>query len=71
MDMDGANCTSCVYTIEHVGAKLKGVYEVAVDRSTSQILLVYDGQTDTLDRVKELVKKIGYNAEVNTANIDA
>ena len=70
LDVDGATCTSCVYTIEHVGAKLKGVYECYVDRSTSQIQLTYDGQDDTLNRIVELVDKIGYTAVVNTKNID-
>lgn len=71
MDMDGATCTSCVYTIERVGSKLKGVYECYVDRDSSQIQLVYDGESETLDRVTELVRKIGYTAVVNTANLDA
>lgn len=69
MDVDGATCTSCVYTIEHVGSKLEGVYQCEVNRKTSQIELLYDGNPETLDRVKELVSRIGYTAEVNSARV--
>ena len=71
LDVDGATCTSCVYTIEHVGSKLKGVYECYVDRETSQIQLTYNGEEETLNHIIELVDKIGYTAVVNTPDIDA
>lgn len=70
LDVDGATCSSCVYTIEHVGAKLKGVYDCYVDRNTSQIQLTYDGSQETLDRIVELVDKIGYTAVVNVPDVD-
>ncbi|KGE72425.1 hypothetical protein DC28_07130 [Spirochaeta lutea] len=68
LDVDGATCTSCVYTIEHVGSKLKGVHECFVDRNTSQIQLDYDGNPETLERIIELVDRIGYTAVINQAD---
>lgn len=61
-DLEGATCMSCVYTIEHVGRKLKGVRDVCVDVATKKIHVEYDGSSDTLDRIAEIVEKIGYRA---------
>ncbi len=71
IDVDGATCTSCVYTIEHVAGKMKGVSQIFVDRNTSQIQLEYDGRRETLDEIVKLVDKIGYTAVVNQADIEA
>lgn len=70
IDITGANCTSCVYTIEHVGQKFAGVKECYVDRSRSQIQLVYDGRQETLDAIVQLVDKIGYSAAINQVATD-
>jgi copper chaperone CopZ len=69
IDVDGATCTSCVYTIEHVGNKLGGVVDCYVDRNTSQIQLEYDGRDETIEEIVKLVDKIGYNAVLNTKDI--
>ena len=71
IDITGANCTSCVYTIEHVGRKFAGVRECYVDRNTAQIQLEYDGRQQTLDEIVRLVDKIGYVAKVNRADMDS
>lgn len=70
IDVDGATCTSCVYTIEHVGAKLEGVVDCYVDRNTSQIQLEYDGKDETIDSIVKLVDKIGYTAVLNSKDIE-
>ena len=69
IDISGANCTSCVYTIEHVGRKFAGVKECYVDRNSSQIQLEYDGRQETLDEIVNLVDKIGYSAVVNQSDL--
>jgi copper chaperone CopZ len=69
IDVDGATCTSCVYTIEHVGNKLNGVVDCYVDRNTSQIQLEYDGRDETIEEIVKLVDKIGYTAVLNTKDI--
>jgi copper chaperone CopZ len=70
IDVDGATCTSCVYTIEHVGNKLNGVVDCYVDRNTSQIQLEYDGNDKTIDEIVKLVDKIGYTAVLNSKDIE-
>ncbi len=70
IDVDGATCTSCVYTIEHVGAKINGVVDCYVDRNTSQIQLEYDGRDETIDEIVKLVDKIGYSAVLNSKDVD-
>ncbi|MGI9256508.1 MAG: cation transporter [Salinispira sp.] len=70
INITGANCTSCVYTIEHVGRKLSGVRECYVDRNTSQIQLEYDGRRETIDSIIQLVDKIGYSAVIDTETFE-
>ncbi|AFG37234.1 cation transporter [Spirochaeta africana] len=64
LDVDGATCTSCVYTIEHVGKRIKGVNDVYVDRASHQIQLDYDGNPDTVEKLITVVQRIGYNARL-------
>ncbi len=70
INITGANCTSCVYTIEHVGRKFSGVRECYVDRNTSQIQLEYDGRRETIDSIIQLVDKIGYSAVIDTETFE-
>ena len=62
LDVDGATCTSCVYTIEHVGKRIHGVHDVYVDRAAQQIQLDYDGNPETVEKLITIVQRIGYNA---------
>ncbi|GAB6089680.1 cation transporter [Spirochaeta dissipatitropha] len=62
LQLDGANCSSCVYTIEHLGRKMDGVKDIYVDRATQQIELSYDGNEETVEKLITIVKKIGYTA---------
>lgn len=64
LDLIGATCTSCAITIEHVGKKFDGISDVFVDRSTSTIQVEYDGNQESLDKLCELVDKIGYEATI-------
>lgn len=66
LDLDGASCTSCVYTIEHLGKRIRGVKDIFVDRGTSQIQLDYDGNQETVEKLISIVQKIGYNAALRT-----
>ena len=43
MDLKGAHCASCVYTIEHVGRKIQGVEDIKVDAGKREIKVIYDG----------------------------
>ena len=66
LDLSGATCGSCVYTIEHVGRKISGISDVFVDVPTQKIYVEYNGDTTTLDSVVNLVRKLGYDASVRS-----
>ena len=68
LDLVGASCTSCAITIEHVGRRLPGVSDIFVDRGTSTIQVEYDGSTEVLDRICEVVDRIGYAATVRATD---
>lgn len=67
LDLEGAKCTSCAITIEHVGRKIAGISDIFVDRGTSTIQIEYDGNRAALDKICELVDKIGYSASIRIA----
>lgn len=64
LDLEGAKCTSCAITIEHVGRKIAGISDIFVDRGTSTIQIEYDGNQEALEQVCDLVDKIGYSASI-------
>lgn len=66
LDLEGATCTSCIITIEHLGRRMDGVSDVFVDRGTNTIQVEYDGNRESLKKLCELVDKIGYHAEIRT-----
>lgn len=67
LDLDGAHCSSCVYTIEHAGRKLKGVNDLMVDVNRKEIRVEYEGGRDVLNKVSDIVARLGYNAQVREA----
>ncbi len=64
LTLEGAKCTSCVYTIEHAGRKVQGVGDVAVDVNKGEISVLYGGNAGSLERIKEIVHRLGYSAEI-------
>ena len=48
LDLEGANCASCVYTIEHLGRKVQGVKDVKVNTPDNEIMVEYEGSQGTL-----------------------
>jgi copper chaperone CopZ len=61
---DGANCPSCAFTIEHLGRKVQGVHDVKVDTALRAIHVEYEGNPGSLERIAEIVRRLGYNAEI-------
>ena len=61
---DGANCPSCAFTIEHLGRKVQGVSDVKVDTSLLAIQVKYEGNPGSLERIAEIVRRLGYSAEI-------
>ena len=64
LHLEGANCPSCVYTIEHMGRKVEGVDEVYVDVNSGEIQVNYQGNPGTLERISQIVKTLGYQASI-------
>jgi len=64
IELNGAHCTSCAYTIEHLGRKIQGIHHIHVDASKSEIHIDYEGNLEALESVTEIVHRIGYKAVV-------
>lgn len=64
LDVNGANCASCAYAIEHLGRKIQGVSDVRVDAATREIHVQYEGNPGSLERIAEVVRRLGYEARV-------
>jgi len=69
LDIEGARCASCAYTIEHLGRKVDGVDNVRVVTARSEAHVEYDGNPGSLKRIVEIVKRIGYNASIRWDSI--
>jgi copper chaperone CopZ len=64
LDLKGASCASCAFTIEHLGRKIGGVRDVQVNAGNQQIHVEYEGNPGSLERIVEIVKRIGYSASI-------
>ncbi len=64
LDLTGATCTSCVIAIEHLGKRIKGISDIYVDRQTKSIEVEYDGNRQSLEKIQEFVRRIGYDATI-------
>ena len=62
MDLKGAHCASCVYTIEHVGRKIKGIEDIFVDAGKREIRVTYDGDPLSLEKITDVIHRLGYSA---------
>jgi copper chaperone CopZ len=64
LDLKGAHCASCAYTIEHLGRKVEGIEKIRVISDKQEIHVEYGGNPGSLERVVEIVKLIGYHASI-------
>lgn len=64
LDVKGATCPSCAFTIERAGRRVAGVREVRVDVNTHEIRVEYDGNPDALRGIEAIVSRLGYEAKV-------
>ncbi|GEM_PF-668538 len=69
LDLEGAHCASCAYTIEHLGRKVEGVKDIRVVTATGEAHVEYEGNPGSLERIVEIVKRIGYNASIRWESI--
>ena len=64
--VNGARCASCTYAIEHMGRKVPGVQEVRVNPGSQEIRVTYSGEESALERIVEIVARLGYEASVRS-----
>lgn len=69
LNLHGANCASCAFAIEKFGRRLEGVTDIQVDSLNSQVKVDFDieeeeRQNSTLKSIVDLVRRIGYDADV-------
>jgi copper chaperone CopZ len=69
IDMTGANCAACAYTIEHLGRKVQGVRDLFVDAPSRQIHVTYEGNPGSLEKIAQIVRTIGYDASIRWDSI--
>jgi copper chaperone CopZ len=69
LDLNGATCASCVYAIEHLGRKVDGVNEIAVDAALKEIRVDYQGNPGSLERIAEIVRRLGYEAKIRWESV--
>lgn len=66
IELKGAHCASCSYTIEHLGRKIPGIHDIRVDAAKGEIHVDYEGNNKSLEDVTEIVHRIGYGAWIRT-----
>lgn len=69
LDVNGATCASCVYAIEHLGRKVQGVSDIKVDAAHQEIRVGYEGNPGSLERISEVVRRLGYEAKVRWESV--
>lgn len=61
--LGGVTCQVCVNKIERKVGKLEGVEEVVVNLSNGKLTIEYDENLLNSEKIKEVVKKLGYEIE--------
>jgi copper chaperone CopZ len=69
LDVDGAHCASCAYAIEHLGRKVEGISEVSVSSRSQEIRVIHTGSPGTLEKIIDIVRRLGYEARVRRDTI--
>jgi copper chaperone CopZ len=64
---DCTGCSTCATfkadNLRHAIARLGGVSKVKVDEITGKVTIEYDNQKNSLPKITERIKKLGYKVE--------
>ena len=60
LNIRGMTCAACAQRIERTVGKLSGIQQASVNLASEKLFVEYDAGILTLDKIKESVKKIGY-----------
>ncbi|MEM5811221.1 MAG: heavy metal translocating P-type ATPase [Candidatus Aenigmatarchaeota archaeon] len=65
LEIGGTHCASCATTIEKGLSKLKGVTKASVSFATKKAVVLYNPNEIDEEKIKKIVKKLGYEAYVS------
>ncbi|WP_045175786.1 heavy metal translocating P-type ATPase [Anaerocellum danielii] len=63
LDVMGMSCASCARAIEKSVSKVEGVSSASVNFATEKLVVEYDETKTNLEKIKEAVKKAGYDVK--------
>ncbi len=69
LDLEGAQCASCIYAIEHLGRKVAGVKTIRVAAPQKEIRVEYEGGPESLEAIAGIVRGIGYEASIRQEDL--
>ena len=62
--VDGMNCTRCEHRIEGMlKRKVSGISNVSASHVHRRVNFLYDGSSETLQRVRDVIRDLGYTVE--------
>lgn len=69
LNLQGATCPSCAYSIEHYGRKLSGIEEIKVEAGLNEVrvdMSIHDeaSQDEQLNKLIKVVQDLGYDASI-------
>lgn len=64
LNLEGLHCTSCIMSIEGELEDTPGVKKVKASFAKSEAEVTFDEALVSLEKIVEIIKKLGYEAEV-------
>ncbi len=62
INLQGADCPTCAYTIERTSHRIPGLREIHVDTGNHRIHISYNGEESVIQGVIEIIDRLGYKA---------
>lgn len=66
--LENIHCSACIWLIEHVLLKQKGIDSVQINYTTHRAYIVFDPQATTIANVLHAIASVGYQARVYDPN---
>ncbi len=60
LNVNGMHCKSCEILLKEELEDLEGVFSALPDNNKSEVILKFDGTNETLDLVRDTIRKEGY-----------
>jgi Cu+-exporting ATPase len=69
MIIEGMSCAACSSAVERIMNKQAAVETANVNLTTKKLTLEYDHESLSVDRIKELISKAGFEAKEMTKKV--